>query len=528
MSVISHKWKKTKNNYLEWLFKTELKTLFSKNIYYDKLSLWWLTEIYEKDALNNHTWFNDLNKILSGDNKIEPKRKINIFFEIFKTFLKFLKTIILLIFIKILYQERKSRFLNNKNCAHVQFSNLVKYKNNFIDTQYGLFSLKNKQICYAIQFQYDFSLIYNFINIQRKLKAIPVDYYIVNKYLNLSDIAKVYLFTFKKFFFLNKALNKKNYFIINRKNCNKILKPLLLKSFFGTIQFSLLNGISFRTLNRSIKFKNFISYLEFFPTSRSVYYFLKNENSPNIISINHANYSDNMLAYSIRKNEFSTTKDYLNFSPCPDIFFTQGDKYFQRLKSIFPKKKVYKIGSLKFGIQDINLLKKNSLLRKKINTEKQIIAICSSTHDYLGMVEILNNCNLSKFFIVLRPHPYYKAATLKYFNSNFKFKYHLLKELSSREVIKASNFIISGDSSLGYEAVIMGKKNTLRLYNEKYHPLYDADDGVTIVKDSINLEKYLNKKVKIKNTNPEKLVRKFFFKYDKQAHIRLKKILKNL
>ena len=109
-----------------------------------------------------------------------------------------------------------------------------------------------------------------------------------------------------------------------------------------------------------------------------------------------------------------------------------------------------------------------------------------------------------------------------------KFNYHLLEEFSSREVIKASDFIISGDSSLCYEAAIMGKKNTLRLYNEKYHPLYDADDGITIVKDPINLEKYLNKKVKIKNTSPKRIVRKFFFKYDKQAHIRLKIFLKYL
>ena len=143
MSIISRKWKKTKYNYLDWLLKTELKTFFSKNIFYDKLSLWWLTEIYEKDALNDHRWYNNLNKIINGENKIESKKKINIHYGILKTFLKFLKTTILLIFIKILYPEKKSRFSNNKNCVHVQYSNLVKYKNNFIDTQYGLFSIKN-------------------------------------------------------------------------------------------------------------------------------------------------------------------------------------------------------------------------------------------------------------------------------------------------------------------------------------------------------------------------------------------------
>ncbi len=529
MKVISQKWNKTKKNYLEWLIKNDLKTFFSKNIYYENLSLWWLTKVYEKDALNDHTWFNELNNILNGYHNDQYYKKKNIFSETLKTFLKLLKTLFLSIFIKIVFQEKKSVNSTHKDLVHVQFSNLVKFKNNYIDTQYGLFSLKNKEISYAIQFQYDFSLIYNCFSIKKKLKAIPVDYYIVNKHLNLADIIKVYYFAFNKFIFLNKSLKKKNYFIINKKNCSTILKPLLQESFFGSIQFSLINGLSFRNLYRKKKFRNFISYLEFFPYSRSVYYFLKHQNKLNIISINHANYSDNMLAYSIRKNEFSLKKDYLNFSPCPDIFFSQGEKYFQRLKDIFPQKKIFKIGSLKLGIQKIDFKKeKCSLLRKKINTNKKIVTLCLSTHDYLGMIEILNKCDLSKFFIVLRPHPYYEEPTLKYFNKNFKYKYHLLKELSSREVMKASDFIISGDSSLCYESVIMGKKNTVRLYNESYHPLYDADDGVTIIKNHKNLQKYLNQKVKIQNTNPKSLVRKFFFKYDKQAHIRLKKILKQI
>ena len=45
MSVISHKWNKTKNDFLGWLLKIELKSLFSKNISYEKLSLWWLTQV---------------------------------------------------------------------------------------------------------------------------------------------------------------------------------------------------------------------------------------------------------------------------------------------------------------------------------------------------------------------------------------------------------------------------------------------------------------------------------------------------
>ena len=73
-----------------------------------------------------------------------------------------------------------------------------------------------------------------------------------------------------------------------------------------------------------------------------------------------------------------------------------------------------------------------------------------------------------------------------------------------------------------------GKKNTLRLYNNRYHPLYDIEDGVPIINNSTKLNKILHEEKKIKNENPKKIIDKFFFKYDKQAHIRLNKYLKNI
>ena len=39
-------------------------------------------------------------------------------------------------------------------------------------------------------------------------------------------------------------------------------------------------------------------------------------------------------------------------------------------------------------------------------------------------------------------------------------------------------------------------KNTIRLYNEKYHPLFDLDDGIKIIKDSASLNQYLKGKRK--------------------------------
>ena len=231
---------------------------------------------------------------------------------------------------------------------------------------------------------------------------------------------------------------------------------------------------------------------------------------------------------AIRKSDFSNSEDILNYSPCPDIFCTQGNKYFLRLKKIFSNKKIFKIGSLKFGMQDIDINKKKNNLRKKIKSKKKIISIFTSTKDYFGIVDILNKCDLSTFLVVLRPHPYYSEPTLTHFKQYFKFKFNQIDKLSPRELIKTSDFVLAGDSSLCYESLILGKKKTIRLYNDKYHPLLDAEDEVLTVKKAISLEKYLFEKKKIKKIKTNKLIKDFFYKYDKNAHKRLKNILNKI
>ena len=71
MRSISPQWKKTKDLYLNWLKNTELRKIFSKNLYYEKLSLWWLTKVYEKDALNNQEWFSQLNNVLNNKKNVK-------------------------------------------------------------------------------------------------------------------------------------------------------------------------------------------------------------------------------------------------------------------------------------------------------------------------------------------------------------------------------------------------------------------------------------------------------------------------
>ena len=92
MTLVSKKWNKTKNKLINWLHYTELKNFFANKIFYEKLSLWWLTYIYEKDALNDHQWYQNLNAVLNKEKIKSTNNQLNIFFEFIKTFFKFIKT----------------------------------------------------------------------------------------------------------------------------------------------------------------------------------------------------------------------------------------------------------------------------------------------------------------------------------------------------------------------------------------------------------------------------------------------------
>ena len=74
----------------------------------------------------------------------------------------------------------------------------------------------------------------------------------------------MYFFTTYLLIKLLYLLRKKNYFVIKNKDCSLILKPLLIESFFGHIQDSLLHAIAIKNFFKKENYKNFITYGEFF------------------------------------------------------------------------------------------------------------------------------------------------------------------------------------------------------------------------------------------------------------------------
>lgn len=70
----------------------------------------------------------------------------------------------------------------------------------------------------------------------------------------------------------------------------------------------------------------------------------------------------------------------------------------------------------------------------------------------------------------------------------------------------------------------MFKSNVIRIYDEKFPPLFDNSDGIQVVKNSILLQKFLDSKISLRKINSS-IEKSFFYKYDKNCSDRLFKII---
>ena len=71
------KWASTRKSYVDWLSDSELREEFSKKIIFENLSLWWLTNLMDKDNINETLWYEKLNEKLNLKNKNSFKEKLN-------------------------------------------------------------------------------------------------------------------------------------------------------------------------------------------------------------------------------------------------------------------------------------------------------------------------------------------------------------------------------------------------------------------------------------------------------------------
>jgi len=512
-----NEWDKTRISYINWLSNTPLRKEFAKKINFNDLSLWWISELMDKNNRLHHKWYENLNKTINKK-KIE-KNHINYFFLIFKLFKGLFFKLALNIFYKIFFSNnKKSIKYNKKHCFYSLMINVNKYKNKYIDRTYGLTHLyKNKEKIFLIELPQDFTSISKLKEIKLKLKKHASNYLILNSEVNFFDIIKIYFLTLVLFFKTLVILNKKNYFIIKNSDCSSILKPILITSFFGQIQNNLINGIAIQNSLVKIKPKTFITNYTFYPGGRNQFHFAKKANIKKIININLAIYSSQNIFWNFNKNDFSESINSY-YSPKPDLFVCRGLEDFKKIKSTFKNLKSFQIGCLKVDARNYKIVNKN--LKKK---GKKIITILTGEADWKSIIKILNKCNLNDFIIYIDPHPLFKDKTINYFKNNFKHEFFSIINIKKLKLIQKSDYLIFGDTQLGVELAIRNF-NVIRVYDHEFIPQYDINQRIPT---ACNEKQFLNILKKKKNKfNKNKILEKnYFYKYDSKATLRLQVIL---
>ena len=522
-------WDKTLEAYVNWVASSGLRKYFSDEIKINNFSLWWATNICTKNNILKNKWYYDLKDCLTRNKNIKfNKVKFYLIFCI-----KLLKNLITHFFwfliIKFLSFSRYKK-IKRKNCFHSYNYTLLRDGNLLRDRFYGNapFSNNKSNNFYIVNIVKKGHFFSNFLKKKNFKQNIP--HIIADEYLSILDVLYIYYKTIIYFFKLKIFLNKnKKLFFINGIDCRKVLEPFLLMSFAGEIQNSIFYALSINKFLENKKIKLFITYAQFNPDLRSIYFFVRNlDNPPKIIAIQHGHSNKNIMYFSHRKSEFTKNKllEGQYYSPCPDFYLTQGNQFNQFLNSYFPNKTRI-IGCLKYDISKFKKNKNNIKLNKikflDKKKDQKIILLCPSIGDELVLLNYLKYSVNFNYRFILSPHPNFEKKMLNKYLYELKNKCHLeiYDDVSTNELLSISNLLICGYSIVAYEALLFGVQS-VRIVNSMHPQFFDLRDKLPIAASPYKLKKIINTKsfFKTKNVTIEKLKKDYFYKLDNKTHRR--------
>ena len=235
------------------------------------------------------------------------------------------------------------------------------------------------------------------------------------------------------------------------------------------------------------------------------------------------------MFFKHQRNEFSKKKANEGglHSPSPDIYLTQGSQYSKILKKYFPRK-IKIIGCLKY---DIYKFKRNSIKSPIINNKlkKKIILLCPSIGDQDYILDyLIKSINRDNTYI-LSPHPAYREAIEKKYLSVLKSKCDLktVNNTSTFNLIKISDVVICGFSTIAYEALFLGAK-PIRVVDPYQPQFFDLKDKLPIIDNHRDLKKEFkirdfNKKLPIAH----QIKKEYFYKLDNKSKNRFWNIINN-
>ena len=99
-------WDTTRDSYTKWFANSKLKYFFSKNLKYENLSLWWITNNANKDNTSENKWYRNLKILLNKEKKIDYQKKIFLIIFILKITKNFFRDIIFCFLLKLLFKTR--------------------------------------------------------------------------------------------------------------------------------------------------------------------------------------------------------------------------------------------------------------------------------------------------------------------------------------------------------------------------------------------------------------------------------------
>lgn len=525
-------WEKLNNHYLYWLQKNSIKKYLTNNHFFDGFSVWWINNLFRKDNIVDNKWYLDLKIILFDKKKIKFNFLIFLIYFNIKFILNLIIDLLFNIFIKIFIKKNKN--VNKKNCFYSFSYNLISINKKLsVDRLYGKtpISYKKKDNFYLIKVEKYRDFLINKNKYLKKFDNLNLDYCILDHYISLFEIIKIYTFSYK--IFLNcvyKFYSKKFFFKINKKDCYNVLYPYFLNSFSVSTQRSL---ISARALNNFCKSNDklnfFINYLEFNPGFVASNYFVR-KSCPKIkvISLQHAYASKNMLFYNNYSKDFTKLNKYegKKYCPSPDYYFI----FSQNLKNLlnnYYKKKVIFTGSLRTDLG--NKIKKDKVFignKKKLN----ILIAPSIGDEYLISDYLKKIKNSYDYNFILSPHPTnYDTSLIKFKElKETNFKFYSFRNISTQNLLIKSDLVICSLSSIAVDAKILSK-DAIRLVSSNYPYYFEINEPIKVIKSYKSFLTYLkNFKKKKDKTSRNKYIDFYYYKLDKKSYKRFWNNLKNI
>lgn len=581
--IIIKIWEDTREQYLRFLHLLKTKKINNKYIpdffYWEGISTWWFSLLEFKDTEYHNTWYKKLfliniiiyykkNIKIHSDDKIINEfikknfknillNDISIFslgdfidnlYNLLKNFFSHIRSFLIFSCFKIFIKSSKNLethlwFLSLYPANWPELKSSIKHQNDrFYD---GLYEKNNKLLKnYLLLFcKYPkdrTNFFQDFINIKKKINN---NFIFLDYYISLLDLLKIYTSTIKEYFIFHKLKKNQKFvksFYFKGFDIGQIFFEELEKSFFGFIQNAKYSGIAVKNfLSKQNKKQNFITYGELIADIRPFYFFIKQHSTENkIITFQHAIHSKNkMIVYHNKIDFLNLFHGQTIFNLKPDLYLTQGEQ-FKRILAKYYSGNIKVIGCLKYDnyIKKISLQKKisNNIKNKlKIKKNINVILIAPSTHDVDNIFQILKNFDPGKkWVILLSPHPATNPDLLKRYQllhfPNLKIQY--VYDLSTIDLVCASDIIITSASSISLEALIF-KKKSVRFFNLGNVPIFESEKSIPTFFSSEEFNFWFKNNYKRNyHKNFNKIIKKYFYKIDGKTYERfnlnLKKIIK--